>query len=148
MFGRLVFVALALSFIAATSDAEVSPRTQERVLTAELENAVLTSTGSVLHFKSSAASDTFYLYGGPDEPTEGRFQGADGLTPDRQGPPSGVPGARRQAGSDPPQTSDAGLRRWPIRALPPARRAGRSRGRRVKESKSRRVKKEPGDRLT
>lgn len=55
------------------------------------ERPMIVAPGDVLHSSSSysdgaakAATDTFYLYGGPGTP-EGKFQDANGVIPDRQG---------------------------------------------------------------
>ena len=41
--------------------------------------------------RETTGPDTFVLYGGPDHPTEGKFQLADGVTPD-WGDGNGLPG--------------------------------------------------------
>lgn len=53
----------------------------------------LTSSGTAqaLAARETAGPDTFVLYGGPDEPTEGKFQLGDGVTPDWGGG-NGLPG--------------------------------------------------------
>jgi hypothetical protein len=55
------------------------------------ENVVLTSSGTHLAARETSGPDTFALYGGPDHPTEGKFQLANGLTPDWGGG-NGLPG--------------------------------------------------------
>jgi hypothetical protein len=64
----------------------------ERPLIA-MPGATLTSSGTAhgLAGRETAGPDTFVLYGGPDHPTEGKFQLADGVTPD-WGDGSGLPG--------------------------------------------------------
>jgi len=54
---------------------------------------MLHSTGTArgLAARETAGPDTFVLYGGPDHPTEGKFQMSDGKTPDWGGG-NGLPG--------------------------------------------------------
>jgi hypothetical protein len=66
--------------------------------TSDALGSTLTSSSSSRHLalRETAGPDTFALYGGPDEVTEGKFQLANGITPDWGGgnglPYTGAPG--------------------------------------------------------
>ncbi len=63
----------------------VESRDREMLRVADPANSgVLISTGPVARYKAGAATDTFYLYGGPGT-VEGKFQDANGIVPDFQG---------------------------------------------------------------
>lgn len=64
----------------STTHSEAEPRLRDASRDVLLQSTTSTHSSKL----ASTATDTFYLYGGPDEPTEGRFQNMNGA-PDRQG---------------------------------------------------------------
>lgn len=79
---------LLLSFVTPPDSAAVpADGRPERVhrLSAPGPNDVRVSASHSGASMAKAGVDSFYLYGGPDEPTEGKFQDALGVLPDRQG---------------------------------------------------------------
>ena len=90
----LVLALFALGFVSPTTAAEKrSAEEQTRVPAVAGPQVTLSSNGtaSALAARETAGPDTFAIYGGADEPTEGKFQLANGVTPDWGGG-NGLPG--------------------------------------------------------
>jgi hypothetical protein len=69
--------------LAQVGEAAQSDQTHEpRIPAVAGPGVVQTSSGTPLAARETAGPDTFALYGGPDHPTEGKFQLEDGTTPD------------------------------------------------------------------
>jgi hypothetical protein len=93
----LAMVAAASVAFAATSGTAGGDNVQ-RQIAVDGQGVLLTSnTSSALAARETAGPDTFALYGGPDEIIEGKFQLANGVTPDwGDGSGSGYTGAPGQ----------------------------------------------------
>ena len=92
---RLSALACLICLIAssALADREPNAAREEKIPVDHRADAVLVSSGTAngLAARETAGPDTFALYGGPDELTEGKFQLANGTTADWGGG-NGLPG--------------------------------------------------------
>lgn len=94
----LAVVTAAAAAFAADNGTANRATTERWHYTSDVSGSVLTSTSSAQHLarRETAGPDTFALYGGPDELTEGKFQLDNGITPDWGGgnglPWTGAPG--------------------------------------------------------
>ena len=87
-------VAIA-TLAAAANDGVPTSSTEAPVPVADGQGIIISSSSSAgpgsLAARETASLDTFVLYGGPDRPTEGKFQMADGVAADWGGG-NGLPG--------------------------------------------------------
>jgi hypothetical protein len=92
---RILAVAIALLVIAGPVSSDRAPEeaAPTPIPVRTVPGTILTSssTTSGLALRETAGLDSFVLYGGPDHPSEGKFQMADGSTPDWGGG-NGLPG--------------------------------------------------------
>ena len=90
---RLGAILLGVFIAAGTVDAadRVERKTEPVPVPVEAGSILTSSSSSAVAARETAGPDTFVLYGGPEHPTEGKFQLADGVTPD-WGDGSGLPG--------------------------------------------------------
>jgi hypothetical protein len=79
---KLATLSVALMIATSASATERAGHSEPRIPAMYGEGVILTSNGTTLVARETAGPDTFALYGGPNEPVEGKFQLADRLTPD------------------------------------------------------------------
>ena len=89
---RSIFCLLSILLLASPAAAVDQPERANRPIPTPsgVESRLTSSTSGPLAARETAGPDTFVLYGGPDHATEGKFQLADGITPD-WGDGSGLP---------------------------------------------------------
>ncbi|RKZ11229.1 hypothetical protein DRQ32_06375, partial [bacterium] len=96
-----IFVSALLAAPAFAGQEHQSGQSQEPpIAVVDGPGVLLSSTGSaqLMAARETAGPDTFALYGGPDHPTEGKFQMGDGSIPDWGGG-NGLPGGDYGGGS-------------------------------------------------
>jgi len=97
-----IFFSAVLAAPAFAGQAHQSGQSEEPpVAVVDGPGVLLSSTGSaqLMAARETAGPDTFAIYGGPDHPTEGKFQMGDGSIPDWGGG-NGLPGGDYGGGSD------------------------------------------------
>ena len=95
----LTIAATSTPALASNHDA-ADARSPEMIPAVDGPGVILSSSSSkTFAARETAGPDTFVLYGGPDHPTEGKFQLADGVTPD-WGDGTGLPGGGYGGGPD------------------------------------------------
>jgi hypothetical protein len=93
----LAMVAAASVAFAATSGTAGGDNVQRHIAVSGPGVLLTSSTSSAIAARETAGPDTFALYGGPDEAIEGKFNLANGVTPDwGDGTGSGYTGAATQ----------------------------------------------------